>query len=523
LPLSAPAAVKLSVVEVCPGMSVKVAPPLMLTCHCTVGVGVPLAAAVNVAVWPEFTVRFAGLAVTAGATLTVSVAALELAVPAAFVNTARNWFPVWPAVAVKLRAVEVAPGMSLKMPPPSVLTCHWTVGAGKPLAAAVNVAVLPAHTVWGVGWLDTAGGTFTVRMAAVVVAVLHVLVNTARYCLPLSAPAAMKLRVVEVAPGMSLKVPPPFVLTCHCTVGLGVPLAAAVNVAVWPEFTVRFAGFAVTPGARLTVRVAALEVAVPAAFVNTARNWFPVWFAAAMKLRVVEVAPPMLLKVPPPSVLTCHWTVGAGKPLAAAVNVAVVPAHTVWGVGWVVTAGGTFTVKVAAVVVAVLHVFVNTARYCLPLSAPTAVKLSVVEVAPGMSLKVAPPLMLTCHCTVGLGVPFAAAVNVAVWPEFTVRFAGFAVTAGATLTVRVAALEVAVDTTFVNTARNWLPVWPAAAVKLRVVEVAPPMLLKIPPPSVLTCHWTVGTGKPLAAAVNVAVLPAQAVWLDGWAVTAGGW
>src|SRR5206468_1373902 len=193
--------------------------------------------------------------------------------------------------------------------PPSVLTCHCTVGVGLPLAADVNVAVLPAHTVWGVGWVVTDGGTFTVRVAAVVVAVPQVFVNTARYCLPLSAPAAVKLRVVVVAPGMSVNVAPPLMLTCHCTVGVGVPLAAAVNVAVWPAFTVRFVGFVVTAGATLTVRVAGLEVAVPATFVNTAWYWYPVWLAAAVKLSVVEVAPGTTVKLPPPSELTCHCTV----------------------------------------------------------------------------------------------------------------------------------------------------------------------------------------------------------------------
>jgi hypothetical protein len=37
---------------------------------------------------------------------------------------------------------------------------------------------------------------------------------------------------------MFVNVPPPFVLTCHCTVGAGFPLAAAVNVAVPPAPTV---------------------------------------------------------------------------------------------------------------------------------------------------------------------------------------------------------------------------------------------------------------------------------------------
>ncbi len=38
--------------------------------------------------------------------------------------------------------------------------------------------------------------------------------------------------MVEVAPGISLKPPPVF--TCHCTVGVGTPLAEAVKLAVWP-------------------------------------------------------------------------------------------------------------------------------------------------------------------------------------------------------------------------------------------------------------------------------------------------
>ncbi len=48
-------------------MLVNVLPPLVLTCHCTVGVGVPLAVAEKLAVAPAVTVWLAGLAVTAGA------------------------------------------------------------------------------------------------------------------------------------------------------------------------------------------------------------------------------------------------------------------------------------------------------------------------------------------------------------------------------------------------------------------------------------------------------------------------
>ena len=51
----------------------------------------------------------------------------------------------------------------------------------------------------------------------------------------------------------------------------------------------------------------------------------------------------------------------------------------------------------------------------------------------------------------------------------------------------------------------------AAAVKLYVVDVAERMLLKFAPPSVLTCHCTVGVGSPLAKAVKDACCPAATV------------
>src|SRR5467141_1901144 len=82
-------------------------------------------------------------------------------------------------------------------------------------------------------------------------------------------------------------------------------------------------------GAAFTVSVATVVVAVPAEFVNTAWYWFPFCDEAVVKLSVVEVAPERMLKVTPPSVLSCHCTVGVGDPVAAAVNVAVWPAVTV--------------------------------------------------------------------------------------------------------------------------------------------------------------------------------------------------
>ena len=47
--------------------------------------------------------------------------------------------------------VLIAPGTGFQVKPPSLLTCHWTVGVGAPLAAAVNVASFPTTTVRSVG------------------------------------------------------------------------------------------------------------------------------------------------------------------------------------------------------------------------------------------------------------------------------------------------------------------------------------------------------------------------------------
>ena len=92
-------------------------------------------------------------------------------------------------------------------------------------------------------------------------------------------------------------------------------------------------------GELFTVSVAAVVVAVPAEFVNTARYRFPLCDKAVVKFRVVEVAPETLPNVTPASVLICHCTVGVGEPVAAAVKVAVWPAVTVWLAGCVAIVG----------------------------------------------------------------------------------------------------------------------------------------------------------------------------------------
>ena len=68
---------------------------------------------------------------------------------------------------------------------------------------------------------------------------------------------------MDVAPVKFVNVVPPFVLTCHCTVGVGVPVAAAVNVAFAPAATVALVGLVVIVGAEVRVSVAAFVVTLP--------------------------------------------------------------------------------------------------------------------------------------------------------------------------------------------------------------------------------------------------------------------
>src|ERR1700683_2040817 len=116
--------------------------------------------------------------------------------------------------------------------------------------------------------------------------------------------------VVDVAPDKFVNVPPLFVLTCHCTVGVGEPDAAAVNVARAHAVTVTFVGSVVIVGAVLpafTVRVAFVVVALPAVLVKTARYLLPLMaLVVLVRLSVVEVAPDIFVNDVPPLVLTCH-------------------------------------------------------------------------------------------------------------------------------------------------------------------------------------------------------------------------
>jgi hypothetical protein len=132
-----------------------------------------------------------------------------------------------------------------------------------------------------------------------------------------------------------------------------VPLAATVNVAVFPEAIDWLAGCVVMDGATVaavTVSTAPLLVALPALLLTATVNFAALFVVVSTGVVYVEEVAP-LIAVP----FRFHWYVIGAVPLAATVNVAVFPEITVWLAGCVVMDGATVaavTVSTAALLVA---------------------------------------------------------------------------------------------------------------------------------------------------------------------------
>jgi hypothetical protein len=219
-------------------MFAQTVPPLVDFCHWYVGAGLPEAAAEKVTLWPIAAKRYCGCAVMNGRVsggLTVTTAALLVALPCEFVATMRYCLPLSDSARTGVvYEAAVAPVMSVQELPLGEL-CHLYVGVGLPEAAATKVAVWPAVRVRWSGWavmVGTGRTELNVSNAALLVALPCVFVATMRYCLPLSDAASTGV-VYEtaVAPAMSAQELPLGEL-CHLYVGVGLPEAAAVNVTV---------------------------------------------------------------------------------------------------------------------------------------------------------------------------------------------------------------------------------------------------------------------------------------------------
>src|SRR5256885_1977877 len=104
---------------------------------------------------------------------------------------------------------------------------------------------------------------------------------------------------------------------------------------------------------------------------------------------------------------------------------------------------------------------VRAARYSLPFWPAAVAKLSVVGVAPLLTVDVKP----------------------AVWPAITVLLAGSLIVSAVSVALPLLTEPAGV----VSAARYLLPFWTAADAKLSVVEVAPATSDQVVPPSVETC------------------------------------
>src|SRR6202040_1750500 len=79
--------------------------------------------------------------------------------PAELVKTARYCLPLSARSVVNERLKLVAPKIFTQLAPPLVLTCHWAVGTGEPVALAEMKIAVPVRTV-------VVGGGFSVTTGA---------------------------------------------------------------------------------------------------------------------------------------------------------------------------------------------------------------------------------------------------------------------------------------------------------------------------------------------------------------------
>jgi hypothetical protein len=445
--------------------------------HVTVGTVQLPATAENVAPVTSYPDQFVD---SPSADVTESNAGIVVALPAEFVNVASYSHPFSAEVAVKVYVADVAPEIALQLAPEFVETDHATLGVGVPEAAAEKEAVVFAGAETFSGSVVTTGATVvavvTVNVAGAVVALPPALVNVAWNSQPLSEDVAVNAYVVDVAPEIVLQLAPEFVETDHATLGVGVPVAPALNAAVDPPVTVRLDGERITLGATawgvVTPSVAGEVVTLPKRFVNVASYSHPFSVEVAVKVYVADVAPEIALQLAPEFVETDHATVGVGVPEAAAEKEAVAPEATVIELGSDVTCGalppggvvvvvtGAVTVSVASADVTLPALLENVAWNSSPFSAVDATRKYEDPDPPGSGTHVVPPSLETSHVSLGVGTPVAVEVKVTGVPAVTVTLAGSVVTTGATAdapTVSVAAVETAAPRRFVNTARTRRP------------------------------------------------------------------
>src|ERR1043166_3836750 len=127
-----------------------------------------------------------------------------------------------------------------------------------PAPAEGTEAVLPVELgqTMAAALMAALGAAMTANVAALENPVPQLLVNWARNRLALSLRLAVSWWGDLAAPEFLVRAAPPSPLPCHCTPGVGLPLADPVKETELSSHTVRLVGFEVTSGAEFTVTVA---------------------------------------------------------------------------------------------------------------------------------------------------------------------------------------------------------------------------------------------------------------------------
>jgi len=119
---------------------------------------------------------------------------------------------------------------------------HENVAPGAPVAVNSELPQLSATEIEGADGME-----LTVNIAPFEFTEPPLFVHTARYCLLLSAAVVVNDKMLVVAPVILFQLVP-LVLSSHCTVGAGLPLAAELKLTLKPAHFVCDAGWVVTTG-----------------------------------------------------------------------------------------------------------------------------------------------------------------------------------------------------------------------------------------------------------------------------------
>ena len=139
--------------------------------------------------------------------------------------------------------VAVAPAISEKLTPPSLLDCHCNAGAGLPLADDVKLAELPMQIVWFAGFKPTTGAELIICVTTsdeLPLKMLSPLYSAVIKCAPAAKPDVEKVACPNSSKAWVARSAPPSLKSTvpeGVPVSIGIPVTVAVNITDCPMQT----------------------------------------------------------------------------------------------------------------------------------------------------------------------------------------------------------------------------------------------------------------------------------------------